>query len=205
MTHLADSANPGPVHQAARVHAIYVLRGVALLGILVMNVQLFAMPHAAYSNPTAYGDLEGANLYVWLAGRMFADQKFMTIFSMLFGAGIVLMAGRAESSGDARRVHYRRMRWLLVIGLLHAHLLWPGDILFLYAVCGMLVYPLHRQPPGRLLTLGAALLAVASVYSVGTGLSLPYWPEEARAALTADVWQPTPKMIDAELAAYRGS
>ena len=198
------STDAAPVAQNARIDAIDVLRGVALLGILVMNIQAFAMPQASYFNPTAYGDLTGVNLYVWAAGRMLADQKFMTIFSMLFGTGTVLMAERAETRGDARRMHYRRMGWLLVIGLLHAHLLWSGDILFLYAVCGMLVYPLREQPPGRLLALGVALLAVASAYSIGSGVSLPYWPEEARVAFTADVWQPTPAMINAELAAYRG-
>ena len=208
MCHVASPAErpkAGPVAETARIDAIDVLRGVALLGILVINIQLFAMPQVAYFNPTTYGDLKGANLYVWLAGRMLADQKFMTIFSMLFGAGIVLMASRAEARGDARGVHYRRMGWLLVIGLLHAHLLWPGDILFLYAVCGMLVYPLRNLPPRRLLALGATLLAVGSACSVGTGLSLPYWPEEARAGFTTYVWQPTPEMIEAELAAYRGS
>ena len=204
MTSSPNGSEAGPVAQGARIDSIDVLRGVALLGILVMNVQSFAMPQAAYFNPTAYGDLEGANLYVWVAGRMLADQKFMTIFSMLFGAGIVLMAGRAEARGDGRQVHYRRMGWLLVIGLLHAHLFWSGDILFLYAVCGMLVSPLRRQPPGRLLAFGAVLLAVASAYSVGSGLSLPYWPEEARASFASSVWQPTPEMLDAELAAYRG-
>ena len=200
-----ERPDAGPVAETARIDAIDVLRGVALLGILVMNIQSFAMPQAAYFNPTTYGDLNGANLYVWLAGRMLADQKFMTIFSMLFGAGIVLMAGRAAATTVSRGVHYRRMGWLLVIGLLHAHLLWYGDILFLYAVCGMLVYPLRRLSPVRLLALGTALLAVASVYSVGSGLSLPYWPEEARAGFTTYVWQPTPEMIEAELAAFRGN
>ena len=204
MTGLAESTGPAPAASGARIDAIDVLRGFALLGILVMNVQAFAMPQAAYFNPTAYGDLEGANLHVWLAGRMLADQKFMTIFSMLFGAGIALMAGRAEARGGGRRTHYRRMAWLAVIGLLHAHLLWAGDVLFLYAVCGMLVYPLRRQPPGRLLALGAASLAVASAWSVGTGLSLPYWPEEERAALAAELWRPTPELIEAQLAAFRG-
>ena len=201
----AAHPHAAPLAEAGRIDAIDVLRGVAVLGILALNVQAFAMPRAAYFNPTAYGDLEGANLYVWVAGRMLADQKFMTIFSMLFGAGIVLMAERAEARGDTRRVHYRRMGWLLVIGLLHAHLLWSGDILFLYAVCGMLVYPLRRQPPGRLLALGVAMLAIASAHSVWTGLTLPYWPEEARSSLIREVWQPPPEMIAGEVAAYRGA
>ena len=99
----AHESNAAPVSRTERIESIDVLRGVALLGILVMNVQAFAMPQAAYFNPTVYGDLTGANRYVWIAGRMFADQKFMTIFSMLFGAGIVLMTGRAEARGDTRR------------------------------------------------------------------------------------------------------
>lgn len=204
MTRTVEGMKAGPVAQTARIDSIDVLRGVALLGILAMNIQAFAMPQAAYFNPTAYGDLTGANLYVWIVGRMLADQKFMTVFSMLFGAGIVLMAGRAEARENARRLHYRRMGWLLVIGLLHGHLLWPGDILFVYALCGMLVYPLRGQAPRRLLALGVMLLAVSSAYSIGSGLSLPYWPEEARDTFTTEVWRPTPEMIDAQLDAYRG-
>ena len=68
----------------------------------------------------------------------------------------------------------------------------------------MLVYPLHRQPAGRLLALGAVMLAVGSAISVASGLSFPYWPEGKRAAFIADTWQPPPAMIDAELAAWRG-
>ena len=200
----AQGSDAAPVPQTERIDSIDVLRGFALLGILVMNIQAFAMPQAAYFNPTAYGDLTGANRYVWIAGRMFADQKFMTIFSMLFGAGIVLMTGRAEARGDGRRVHYRRMRWLLVIGLLHGHLLWWGDILFHYAVCGMLVYPLRRQPPGRLIATGLALLVAASAFWGLVGLSFPYWPEEVRAEVEEEAWRPTPEKIDAELATYRG-
>ncbi len=191
------------VAQDARIDSIDVLRGFAQLGILIMNIQLFAMPNAAYFNPTAYGDLNGANLYVWLGSRLLADQKFMTIFSMLFGAGIVLMAARAERSGDAVRVHYRRMGWLALIGLAHAHLLWAGDILFLYAVCGMLVYPLRRLSPGLLLAAGTATVAVASaVYFVG-GASMSYWPEEVQTAFTQE-WQPAQPVVDPEVAAYRG-
>ena len=200
----AGGAGGGPVLEAARIDAIDVLRGFALLGILAMNIQLFAMPDAAYLNPTAYGDLEGANLYVWLGGRLLADQKFMTIFSMLFGAGIVLMASRAEARDDARRLHYRRMGWLAVIGLAHAHLLWSGDILFLYAVCGMLVYPFRKQSAGRLLAIGTATLVAGSAIFAGLQASLPYWPEEALAEVTVGSWQPTREIVDGALAAYRG-
>ncbi len=194
----------GPVVEGARIDSIDVLRGFALLGILVMNIQLFAMPEAAYYNPTAYGDLEGANLYVWLGGRLLADQKFMTIFSMLFGAGIVLMTSRAAARGETRRVHYRRMGWLAVIGLLHAHLLWAGDILFLYAVCGMLVFPFRGLSPGRLLALGTATVAVAAAIFAGLQASLPSWSEEALAEVTLGAWQPTRAIMDETLATYRG-
>ena len=204
MTSPAIDGAGGPVVENARIDAIDVLRGFALLGILVMNIQLFAMPEAAYYNPTAYGDLEGANLYVWLGGRLLADQKFMTIFSMLFGAGIVLMTSRAEARGETRRVHYRRMGWLAVIGLLHAHLLWAGDILFLYAVCGMLVYPFRRQSPGWLLVAGTATVAVASAIFAGLQASLPSWSEEALAEVTLGAWQPTRAIMDETLATYRG-
>ncbi|MCY3764694.1 MAG: DUF418 domain-containing protein [Gemmatimonadetes bacterium] len=200
----AQDSSAAPVSQTERIESIDVLRGFALLGILVMNIQAFAMPQAAYFNPTAYGDLTGVNRYVWIAGRLLADQKFMTIFSLLYGAGIVLMTARAGTRSDARRVHYRRMRWLLVIGLLHGHLLWWGDILFHYAVCGMLVYPLRRQSPRRLLVLGVVLLVAFSAFWGVFGLSFPYWPEEARAKFVADAWQPPQEKVDAELATYRG-
>ena len=204
MTDPAEGAAGSSVAQDARIDSIDVLRGFALLGILVMNIQLFAMPEAAYFNPTAYGDLEGANLYVWLGGRLLADQKFMTIFSMLFGAGIVLMTTRAEARGESGRVHYRRMGWLGLIGLLHAHLLWFGDILFLYAVCGMLVYPLRRQSAGRLLAIGTATVAVASMIFAGLQASLPSWPDDALAEVTVGAWQPTRAIVDGALATYRG-
>src|SRR5437016_4500770 len=81
-----------PVAPEERIVPLDVLRGVALLGILLMNIRFFAMIGAAYENPTAYGDLHGANYVVWYSTALLADAKFLAIFSMLFGAGMILMA-----------------------------------------------------------------------------------------------------------------
>ena len=108
-----------PVQSKERIQALDFLRGFALLGILIMNIQLFAMPMAAYLNPTSFGDFNGINKAVWMFGHLFADEKFITIFSILFGAGVLLMTQRAEArSGRSAALHYRRTFWLLVIGLL---------------------------------------------------------------------------------------
>ena len=89
----------GPIAARERIASLDVLRGVALLGILPMNIQAFSMISAAYMNPTAYGDFHGANYWVWFLCHLLADEKFMTIFSMLFGAGIFLMTSHIEAAG----------------------------------------------------------------------------------------------------------
>ena len=158
-----------PVEARGRIASLDVLRGFALLGILVMNIQLFAMPMAAYDNPAAWGDLAGWNLAAWTLGHLFADQKFITLFSILFGAGIALFADRIEArSGRPAPVHYRRMGWLLVFGVAHAYLLWSGDILVAYAVCGCLVYPARRLRPRTLLAVGLASYALPSLVLLGS-------------------------------------
>ena len=195
---------PGPVTESHRITPIDVLRGVALLGILVMNIQLFSMPIAALANPTAFGDLSGANWWIWLLSRLLADQKFMSLFSMLFGAGIVLMTSHAAARGDApARFHYRRMLWLLLFGLAHAYLIWDGDILVLYAVCGLVVYPFRTWSPRAQIALGLAALAIGSFLSLATGWQMLTAPEGVVAMFEAD-WQPSADAVSRELAGYRG-
>jgi uncharacterized membrane protein YeiB len=98
MARFAD-VTPAPVEPAARISSLDVLRGFAVLGILVMNIQAFSMIGSAYINPTSYGDLTGANYWVWVLSHVPADQKFISLFSMLFGAGIVLMARKTQQGG----------------------------------------------------------------------------------------------------------
>jgi uncharacterized protein len=197
---------PEPVTEKERIVSIDVLRGFALLGILPMNIQYFSMVSAAYFNPTAYGDLHGANFLVWLLSHLLADEKFMTIFSMLFGAGILLMTSRIEKQGKpSAALHYRRMGWLVVFGMAHSYLLWSGDILFSYGLCGMVVYLFRKMRPRTLLALGLLTVAVGSASLIAYGIATSHWPPDQIQAATEQVWKPTPPMIANELAAYRGS
>ncbi|MFH1765966.1 MAG: DUF418 domain-containing protein [Gemmatimonadota bacterium] len=159
---------------------------------------------AAYFNPTAYGDLTGLNHLVWLLSHLLADMKFMSIFSMLFGAGIVLMAERLEAKGrKPAAVHYRRTLILLLFGIAHAWLIWTGDILYSYAVCALLVYLFRKKQPKTLIILGVASIAVASALSLMGQFTMPMWPEESLAGV-AKFWAPLQEQVVAELEAYRG-
>lgn len=166
-----DRAAPGPVATAERIASIDVLRGCALFGILVINIMVFAHPNMNIFNPLIAGGFEGGDFGFWWISHVFFLQKFMAIFSMLFGAGVVLMCARAESRGASPRgPFYRRQLWLLVIGALHAYLLWVGDILFPYAVCGMIVYPFRRRSPRFLIILGCIAVLIGAVVMYGGGV-----------------------------------
>ncbi len=200
----AKDARPEPVAQAQRLESVDVLRGFALLGILVMNIQSFSMVGAAYANPTVLGPLAGVEYWVWYAGRLFFDLKFMALFSMLFGAGVVLMSeNRATNSNRPWGFHYRRMAVLLVFGLMHAHLLWYGDILVAYALCGTLVYLLRKRPPRQLLVLALPAIAVPSLLFVFFGLTMPYWGDVAVQEMR-EMWSPTAEAIRTETEVYQG-
>ena len=199
------SPTEGPVTDSGRIESIDVLRGFALLGILVMNIQGFSMIGAAYLNPAAYGDLSGANWWVWVLSHLFADQKFMTLFSVLFGAGIVMMWERAEATGrKSTGLHYRRTLWLLVFGLIHAYLLWSGDILFLYAICASWVYWLRRASPKVLTIVGSLVLMVSPVLYLAAGSTMPSWPTQDLIALT-ESWAPGYEAVTREVGNFQGS
>jgi uncharacterized protein len=156
----------GPTVRQDRFDSIDTLRGVALLGIFVMNIPIFAFTGTAFFNPPAGGGFEGADYATWLASHLLFDMKMMAIFSMLFGAGVALMAERmAATNRSAAGVHYRRMGWLLAIGMVHAYLIWFGDILVAYALVGMMVYPLRKLRTKWLLLIASLLLPVGMALS----------------------------------------
>ncbi|MBC8309966.1 MAG: hypothetical protein H8E83_05565, partial [Planctomycetes bacterium] len=102
-----------PVTSNERIVSIDVLRGVAVLGILLMNIVSFSMVTSAYESPAVYGDLSGADWYTWLILHYVADTKFMSIFSILFGAGVCVFMERAQAKGkNAWKLQTSRMGWL---------------------------------------------------------------------------------------------
>ena len=194
-----------PTSISERILSLDILRGFAVLGILIMNIQSFSMIEAAYLNPAAYGDLTGINKWVWILSHIFGDQKFMTIFSILFGAGIVLFTNRAEAkSRSAASLHYRRTLWLFIIGMMHAYLLWQGDILVPYALCALLAFVFRKFSPKKLLIIGMIVISVSSILYLLFGWSMQFWPTEVIEGNRAG-WMPGAEIIEKELAAMQGN
>ncbi len=144
-----------------RLIALDALRGFAVMGILLMNITAFALPEAAYLNPAASGGTRSADIAVWMANFVFVDGKMRALFSLLFGASMLLVIDRAEAAGkDGAGVHFRRMAWLLGLGLAHAYLVWAGDILVLYAIVGMLAFAFAGRSTRTLAAAGIGFLVV---------------------------------------------
>ena len=142
-----------------RIATLDVIRGVAVMGILTVNIVAFAMPEAAYLNPAAFGGHAGLDLAVWAFNLVAVDGKMRGLFSFLFGASMLLVIDRAAAKGESpARVHFSRMFWLFVFGEAHFILLWRGDILSHYAVIGCLAYFFRKMPPYKLIGIAIILI-----------------------------------------------
>ena len=156
-----------PLPSPPRILSLDVIRGIAVMGIFSVNVIGFAMIEPAYLNPAAFGGYRGVDLAMWLANYVLIDGKMRSLFSMLFGASMLLVIDRAEASGRSpARVHYARMVTLLGFGLLHFYFIWRGDILALYALVGMIAFLFRNAGLETLLAIGTTLLlATAATFS----------------------------------------
>ncbi len=152
--------------RATRFQSLDTLRGFAVLGILMVNVQFFAMTWVSSDYPYVEGDFTlFGNQAAWWITQTFFTLKFITLFSAMFGAGIILMLG----TGDAvHKRHWRRMLWLLFFGVIHAHIFWYGDILVPYALAGMVVVTARRMSASGLFGLGLGLVAFTGLLMVGS-------------------------------------
>ncbi len=154
-----------------RIGSLDVIRGIAVMGIFSVNVIAFAMIFPAYMNPGAYGGYSGENLAIWLANFVLVDGKMRGLFSILFGASMLLVIDRAEAQGQSpAKTHYARMIVLLLFGLFHFYVIWFGDILALYALTGMIAY-LFRKRATKTMMVWAAALLLASITMFTFGAS----------------------------------
>lgn len=152
-----------------RITLLDSLRGLAVLGIFLCNIPLAAAPHAVATSLTGWPHgMAPASVGVWLVTQVFFQQKFYTLFAMLFGVSILLVGGEG---GDRARtgILYRRLVSLLALGALHGALLWNGDVLTYYAIVGLVVALARSWSPWRLLIVGVAL---DLTLSTATGIKL---------------------------------
>lgn len=199
----APSAGPRPVGEAQRIAALDVLRGVALLGILTMNIRSFAGPFSSYVNPLVMYDYSGASRAAFWATALLFDLKMISIFSMLFGAGALIYSKKESAGRSTARLWFWRMLLLLGIGLIHAYLIWEGDILVIYALCGLIfLWWTRKLPAWALVGLGAAMFTLGGAFSLLTALGFDELPAEDR-AFQASFWTPNAEQIAAELAVFR--
>ena len=198
--------HPAPVARQDRIETLDVLRGFALLGILTMNIRGMAAPLSAYMYPYALFDYVGQSRIAYLFTSVVFDLKMMGLFSMLFGASALLYAAKSTGSGKPPRgLWFRRMGWLLAIGLVHAYFIWGGDILVPYALCGMLIlWWVRRLPPGGLMAGAIALLAAGAALTIWHGLT---WDgmTEAERAQEAAIMMPTREQAREHLGWMLGS
>ena len=179
----ASASVIGPIAKQERINSVDVIRGVAVLGILLMNIASFALPHWAYHDPTVAGGATGANLAVWAINNVMFEGKMRAIFSILFGAGMVIFMSRGEKRGAGMIVsdlYHRRLLWLLAFGVLHAYFVWEGDILYWYALTGLLVYCFRNLAPRWLLLAGVLALAMMSLRTSWTRARFRRYVERRR-------------------------
>jgi uncharacterized protein len=162
-----------PVSDKKRIEILDILRGIALLGILLMNIPYFATDYLSVSDLRIRDELSGINYYTWWIVNGFFEGTMRALFSMLFGAGVLLLLSRIEKKQatiSGADIHYRRMIWLIIFGMVHAYLLqWPGDILYLYGLVGLFLFPIRHWKPKHLLIASiilGVLLTISGIFMV---------------------------------------
>ena len=182
---LSLSKDPGPVTESARITSLDLIRGIAVLGILLMNAVSFRYGLAPYLNLSAGGSDTPIDWAIGIFGEICIDQKFMALFSLLFGAGILLFIERARQR-EKRPIllNLWRNALLLGIGILHS-LIWDGDVLIVYSVSALFLIALSKLPAKALIAIGALVFLL----SIPNFLLMQYIADNSAAPLTG-VWEP---------------
>ena len=157
----------GGAPTSARIVALDFVRGAALFGILLMNINGMGLG-PAYDNPTIAGGDTGVNLWTWLVINVGFEGTQRALFSMLFGAGVILLSSRFEAAGrtDGGDIFFRRNLWLIGFGLVNSWvLLWDGDILYYYGITALFLYVFRKLAGRTLLALGVGALLLGAAWS----------------------------------------
>jgi uncharacterized protein len=177
-------ATPRPPED--RLHLMDALRGFALLGILLMNIEFFNRSVHDYMSgiDTSPG---AAGWAAWIV-YVFVQGKFWVLFSLLFGMGFALMQDRLEGTGRPfGRLYFRRTLALMAFGLLHIVLLWPGDILFAYSITALMLMAFLKVRGVAVLITGLGLYFAVSALWVLLGAALGFMPEDAKAGMAEEM------------------
>jgi uncharacterized protein len=175
-----------PTHNKRRINSLDVIRGIALLGILLMNINGMGLPFS-YSDPSVLGHTEGLNFWVWFTNELFFEGTMRGLFTLLFGAGVILLTTRLVDRGagiSTADIYYRRMIWLLLFGLFNSWiLLWQGDILYPYALFGLLLFPFRNHSVKNLFTIAAILISIGIVWDISDYRELSNLEKETEIAM----------------------
>ncbi|BAV66149.1 DUF418 domain-containing protein [Sphingobium cloacae] len=201
---------------SSRILSMDVLRGVGVMGILWMNITIFALPQPAYFNPAVSGSLSAGDIAFWAVGFLFFDGKMRGLFALLFGASMLLLIDREEMTGrDGRRAQIVRAGWLFAFGLAHYLLLWWGDILMTYAIAGLVALGFVRREPLSLVKWAFLFFLLHFLLCAAFIISLYGWSHAAAAhgaaadirdgfaQFTAPYADPRNSAVQAEIATYR--
>lgn len=184
---------------AKRLESLDFVRGCALFGILLMNINGMGLG-PAYDNPTIAGGDTGINLWTWLVINVGFEGTQRALFSILFGAGVILLTSRLEASGraDAGDIFFRRNLWLIAFGLVNAWvLLWVGDILYYYGVTALFLYAFRKMSGRALLGLAVASLVLGAAWSANDTRRLLNVHAEAKTASAVPAAKRTDKQKEA--------
>jgi len=175
---MLSTAEAGPTQASARIVSLDVLRGFALLGILLLNIIGMGMLSSAYYYPLggmAGVETSALDINVWLFNELFTEGVMRALFSMLFGAGVLLFT--QSRSGE---LHFRRTFWLFCFGLFDAFVLnWIGDILVVYAIGSVLLYFVRNASTKRLLGGAIGVLGLLVLIKLGSVTGLAFLQSES--------------------------
>ncbi len=149
-----------------RIQILDTLRGIALLGILLINIPFFGLP-SQFTDNILLNNETGLNFDLWWSLNIWFEGTMRALFSILFGASTVLLIRNLEEKKKIQApaaIYFRRLFWLWIFGLVNAYiLLWPGDILYTYAIAGIFLYPLRKLKSVWLLLMGLIVLLISTM------------------------------------------